>query len=290
MKIFLILVFCIFISACTSTSEISAPTPIANPKEYYGHLSSLQGDYFKIQSTHVGRDFHINVRLPLGYQASDAKTYPVVYVLDGDSLFPLLAPTHLFLHYDEKLPEAIIVGISYGSFYPIINKRDIDFSAPAIDAAPNEGGAPRFLDFLKKELIPKIENQFRANTAKRVLVGQSRAGYFVLWSALEDPDLFWARIASNPALAPGRSRFFEAAASHTRKDLKVAIASGTRDTEQRQRNATEWGTTWSSRANAPWAVNQIKIEGGTHAATIAETYRRAMLWLFEAEVAAVKVP
>lgn len=290
MKIFLILVFGIFISACTSTSEISAPTPIANPKEYYGHLSSLQGDYFKIKSTYVGRDFHINVRLPLDYQANNAKTYPVVYVLDGDSLFPLLAPTHLFLHYDEKLPEAIIVGISYGSFYPIINKRDIDFSAPAIDAAPNEGGAPRFLDFLKKELIPKIENQFRANTAKRVLVGQSRAGYFVLWSALEDPDLFWARIASNPALAPGRARFFEAAASHSRKDLKVAIASGMRDTEQRQRNATEWGSAWSSRADAPWAVKLIKIEGGTHAATIGETYRRAMLWLFEAEVAAVKVP
>jgi len=290
MKIFLTLVFGIFISACTSTSEKSAPTPIANPKEYYGHLPSLQGDYFNIKSTYVGRDFHINVRLPLDYQANNAKTYPVVYVLDGDSLFPLLAPTHLFLHYDEKLPEAIIVGISYGSFYPIINKRDIDFSAPAIDAAPNEDGAPRFLDFLKKELIPKIENQFRANTAKRVLVGQSRAGYFVLWSALEDPDLFWGRIASNPALAPGRVRFFESAASHTRKDLKVAIASGTRDTEQRKRNAMEWGTTWSSRADAPWVVNLIKIEGGTHAATIGETYRRAMLWLFEAEIAAVKVP
>jgi predicted alpha/beta superfamily hydrolase len=216
----------------------------------------------------------------------------VVYVLDGDSLFPLLAPTHIFLNYDEKLPEAIIVGISYGSFDPAINKRNTDFSAPAADAdaVAGEDGAPRFLDFLKKELIPKIENQFRANVSKRVLVGQSRAGYFVLWSALEDPDLFWGRIASNPALAPGRARFFEAASSHSKKDLKLAIASGTRDTELRQRNATEWGATWSSRADAPWTVNLIKLEGGTHAATIGETYRRAMLWLFETEIAAGKTP
>ena len=287
MKIFLSFVFSLLISACTSTNQAPVTT---QAKQNYNHLPSLQGDYFKIKSTYVGRDFHVNVRLPQGYQANDAKTYPVVYVLDGDSLFPLLAPTHLFLHYDEKLPEAIIVGISYGSFDPAINKRDTDFSAPAADAKLGEDGAPRFLDFLKKELIPKIENQFHVNAAKRVLVGQSRAGYFVLWSALEDPDLFWGRIASNPALTPGRPRFFEAAANHTRKDLKVAIASGTRDTEQRQRNAVEWGTTWSSRADAPWAVKLIRLEGGTHAATIGETYRRAMLWLFEDEIASVKTP
>jgi predicted alpha/beta superfamily hydrolase len=287
MKLFVILFFSFLVSACASTNQSIVQT---QSNQSYNHLPSLQGDYFKIKSTHVGRDFHINVRLPLGYQASDAKTYPVVYVLDGDSLFPLLAPTHLFLNLDEKLPEAIIVGISYGSFDPAINKRDIDFNAPAADAKPGEDGAPRFLKFLKSELIPKVENQFRANASKRVLVGQSRAGYFVLWSALEDPDLFWGRIASNPALTPGRARFFEAAASHTKKDLKVAIASGTRDTELRQRNATEWGTTWSSRADAPWAVNLIKLEGGTHAATIGETYRRAMLWLFETEIATVKVP
>lgn len=288
MKIVLTLVFSVLVSACASTSYQAPATTQA--LQHDNHLPSLQGDYFKIKSTHVGRDFHINVRLPLDYQASDAKTYPVVYVLDGDSLFPLLAPTHLFLNLDEKLPEAIIVGISYGGFDPAINKRDIDFNAPAADAKPGEDGAPRFLAFLKSELIPKIENQFRANAAKRVLVGQSRGGYFVLWSALEDPDLFWGRIASNPALAPGRVRFFEAAASHSRKDLKLAIASGTRDTELRQRNATEWSTTWSSRADAPWAVNLIKIDGGTHAATIGETYRRAMLWLFETEIAAVKSP
>ena len=290
MRNLLILIFSFIISACASTNQTTAPTFATQTTQAYNHLPSLQGDYFQIKSTYVARDFHINVRLPQGYQANDSKAYPVVYVLDGDSLFPLLAPTHLFLHYDEKLPEAIIVGISYGGFDRAVNKRDADFSAPAVDAAPGEDGAPHFLNFLKKELIPKIENQFRANAAKRVLVGQSRAGYFVLWSALEDPDLFWGRITSNPALTPGRARFFEAAASHRRKDLKVAIASGTRDTEQRQRNAIEWSTTWSSRDYAPWAVKLIKLEGGTHAATIGEAYRRAMLWLFETEIAVVNVP
>jgi predicted alpha/beta superfamily hydrolase len=58
-----------------------------------------------------------------------------VYVLDGDSLFPVLAAQHLFLNIDESLPEALIVGIAYGSFESALNKRGFDFSAPAADAS-----------------------------------------------------------------------------------------------------------------------------------------------------------
>lgn len=48
-----------------------------------------------------GCDHHIYVRYPDGYDAALATRYPVVVVLDGDGLFPLLAPTPLFLHDDE---------------------------------------------------------------------------------------------------------------------------------------------------------------------------------------------
>jgi predicted alpha/beta superfamily hydrolase len=287
MKNLLILLFALF--SCLSNAQQHSQELIHTP-DLNNHLAALQGDYFKMKSHHVGREFHINVRLPLDYQSDNKKIYPVVYVLDGDSLFPLLAPTHLFLHLDEKLPEAIIVGITYGGFDKSINKRHIDFSASAIDAEPGEDGAGHFLKFLKNELLPTVENKFRTNTAKRVLIGQSRAGYFVLWSALEDPDLFWGRIASNPALTPGRARFFEKAASHSRKDLKVAIASGTRDTMQRQKNALDWSGAWSLRLDAPWQVNLIKLEGGTHAATIGESYRLGMLWLFQNEIDLTKTP
>lgn len=171
------------------------------------YLPALKGDYFEIDSKLVGRKYHIYTRLPEGYEGDTTERYPVVYLLDGDSLFPLLSPTHLFLTYDEQLPEAIIIGISYGEFNQSINKRHIDFSAPAPDAAPGENGAPQFLGFLKNELIPAVEGRYRVNSDKRVLLGQSRGGYFVLWSALQAPDLFWGRIASNPSLTPGRESF-----------------------------------------------------------------------------------
>lgn len=258
----------------------------ADPKGLEGsgvpldYLPALKGDYFQVASEATDLNYHIYVRLPEGYNAADESRYPVIYLLDGDSLFPLLAPTHLFLTYDEKLPEAVVVGISYGGFTPSINKRNIDFSAPAPDAAPGENGAPRFLSFLRDELLPKVESRYNVDPSKRVLLGQSRGGYFVLWSALEAPDLFWGRIASNPSLTPGRSRFFSEAAPHSRNDLKLFLASGSRDTEMRKRNATEWAKTWQARSGAPWQVNLSVIEGGTHAASIGEAYRQGMLWLF----------
>lgn len=250
------------------------------------YLPALKGGYFQVVSEATDRKYHIYIRLPEDYDPKASARYPVIYLLDGDSLFPLLAPTHLFLTYDEQLPEAVIVGISYGGFDPSINKRHIDFSAPAADAAPGEDGAPGFLSFLKDDLLPAVESRYNIDPSKRVLLGQSRGGYFVLWSALEAPDLFWGRIASNPSFTPGRTRFFADASTHSRSDLKVVLASGSRDTDLRKRNAVEWVQTWQDHADAPWQVKLLVIQDGTHAASIGETYRQAMLWLFSKEVAA----
>ena len=129
--------------------------------------------------------------------------------------------------------------------------------------------------------MPEVERRYAADPARRILLGQSRGGYFVLWSAREAPDLFWGRIASNPAQGPAREQLFAPASAHARQDLRVAVVSGTRDTAARRQIAREWASAWSAQPPAPWQVALIEIEGGTHAATIGEAYRRAMRWLFE---------
>jgi predicted alpha/beta superfamily hydrolase len=266
--------------AASDPSAVTAqPTAEAGPIRY---LPSIAGDYFAIDSAAANRRYHVFIAYPESYGTEPERRYPVVYVLDGDSLFPMLAPQHLLLTYDEKLPEAIMVGIAYGSFDPAINWRDHDFSAPGPEAGGRRGGAPAFLRFMKAELIPQLEGKVRVDPARRVLVGQSRAGYFVLWSAYADPDLFWGRIASNPSVSPGREMLFAPPlVAPTRRDLGVALVSGTRDGSATRRDgAREWGARWEGAADAPWAVNLIEIEGGTHAASIGEAYRHAMVWLF----------
>jgi len=274
-----ILAASVFLVAFHASAQVTPrPSEAVRPLD---HLPALSGDYFQFESRSVGRPFHIYVRFPEGYDENSNERYPVVYLLDGDSLFPILAANHLFLNYDDGLPEAIVVGIAYGSFDPETNKRGFDFSAPAPDAGPGQGGAPAFHAFLKSELLPEVESRYRAESSRRVLFGQSRGGYMVLYSAFTDPDLFWGRIASNPAFDPGRDRFFAPAAFATRNDLGLVVTSGSRDFPELREPALEWFQEWQGRDDAPWALHAVTIEGGTHAADNPNSYRLAMSWLFD---------
>jgi predicted alpha/beta superfamily hydrolase len=268
------------INVACNTSRESIATKVTRSSSL-NYLAALSGDYFEQFSNETGRRYQIFVRLPENYaKPPPGVRYPVVYVLDGDSLFPMIAPEHLFLTYDEGLPEAIVVGIAYGSFDPSINRRDVDFTAPADGVGPEKAGAPAFQRFLKSELAPVIERKYRADPDRRILFGQSRGGAFVLYSAFTDPDLFWGRIASNPSFGSDGDRLFGDAPVATRHDLGLVVTSGSRDRPQLRADALKWFQRWDKAAEAPWRIKTVTIEGGTHAADCANAYRAGMLWLF----------
>ena len=258
-------------AAAARMADEQAVTPL-------DHLPALSGDYFRIESQATGRAYHIYVRYPEGYDPAAQTPYPTVYLTDGDSLFPILAANHLFLHYDERLPEALVVGIAYGGFDPAVNRRNIDFQSPG--EGVEQPGAEAFQRFLKSELIPRIEAGYRSDPQRRVLFGQSRGGAFVLYSAVTDPDLFWGRIASNPSITPGIESLLEPAAEAARADLGVVVSSGTRDRADLQAEAAQWLRHWESDPSRPWRLHSVRIEGGTHAANSTDAYRAGMLWLF----------
>jgi uncharacterized protein len=268
--------------ACLLAScEVAPPLALTSAESTIplNYLPALSGGYFILESQAVGRPFHVYVRLPEGYD--EEAEYPVVYVLDGDSLFPILAATHLFLTFDEELPETIVVGIAYGSFDPSINRRAFDFSAPAADAGPEQGGAPALQNFLQTELMPEIQRRYRADPTRQILFGQSRGGYMVLYSAFTDPDLFWGRIASNPAFDPGRELFFSPAPQASRNDLGLVVTSSSRDYPDLREAALDWFDAWKDVEDRPWNLHTVTIQDGTHGADSANSYRSGMLWLFK---------
>ena len=269
-----ILILGVLLTAFHSSAQVTATPP--RTERPIDHLPALSGDYFQFESGSIGRPFHIFVRLPEGYDDGSSDRFPIVYLLDGDSLFPILASNHLFLTYDDGLPEAIIVGIAYGSFDAETNRRRFDFSAPAPDADPGQGGAPAFHAFLKSELIPEVEARYRADAS--FCLAKAGGGYMVLYSAFTDPDLFWGRIASNPSFAPGRDRFFAPAATATRNDLGLVVTSGSLDLPEARESALAWFREWQGRSDAPWALNVVTIEGGTHAADRTATALRCHGW------------
>ena len=260
--------------AAPAVSPAASVTPL-------DHLPALKGGYFPLQSVEADHLYHIYVRLPEEYAADPTRKYPVVYLLDGDSLFPQIAPQHLFMTIDEKMPEAIIVGVAYGSFAKPINRRHIDFMPPSPGVKPEDTKAEAFHRFLERELLPRVESRYRVDPERRILFGQSRAGAMILYSAFTRPDLFWARIASNPSWVPGKKIFFGQPAVSSRRDLQLIIAVGTAEYPDRRVAASQWFEHWNARPKA-WAITRIDVEGGTHSADAANAYRRAMNRLFQA--------
>lgn len=276
------LAFALLGLALASATACAGPRSAAPTLTPLDHLPALAGGYFRMGSAAVGRPFHVYVRLPADYQEQPERRYPIVYLLDGDSLFPILAVSHLFLTYDEGLPEAIVVGIAYGGLDPSVNRRDVDFTAPApAPAIPaGEAGAPAFHRFLEEELLPEVERRYRADPARRVLVGQSRGASFVLYSAFTDPDLFWGRIASNPSFWRDGENWFGNPVAGSRRDLHLIVTSGSRDRPQLRADALRWWEAWRDREDRPWTLRFQTIDGGTHAANITDAYRAGMIWMF----------
>lgn len=253
-------------SVACSTAPVPAPS-IVTPLD---HLPVLAGDYFAIDSREAGHRYHIYIRYPDAYTGQSDARYPVLYVLDGDSLFPHLASNQIFLHYDDEVPDAIVVGIAYGSFDPPQNRRRHDFTV----------GAAAFDRFLERELIPRIERTTPSDPTRRMLLGQSRGGGYVLHSAFTNPDLFWGRIASNPTvdLIPSINAAPKAA---RRRDLHLLIASGSMDDPKYRQPRDTWAAALKRRADLPWTIRTETIDGGTHAADSARVHRLAMRWLFD---------
>ncbi|MEM7354186.1 MAG: alpha/beta hydrolase-fold protein [Acidobacteriota bacterium] len=157
----------------------------------------------ELASSLIDQTYRIFVALPRGYGASEAR-YPVIYVLDADILFGTVAETARLLPLEgfflgrQSVPEALIVGIAYpGGFDEMAAKRGRDFT-PTTE--PSQDGAARFFRFLKEQLIPMIESNYRADPGDRALIGTSAGGLFVLDTLLRHPGTFQRYLATSPRM------------------------------------------------------------------------------------------
>lgn len=246
-------------------------------------LQSL-GDtrYHKVESEGIGRGYHIYVMLPQGYDESSHEEYPTIYLLDGGALFPLLSGYYRYLNFGEEIPDAILVGISYGSdTFEGGNYRSTDFTAKSSER-DYWGGAEKFQQFLSDELMPLIESTYHSRVDRRVIFGQSIGGQFVLYTAMTRPNLFWGHIASNPALHRNLPFFMakHAPCDTKSKRSKLFVGSGTMDDPRFRGPALKWIEYWSANEDRPWQLKTLNLAGHSHMSAPPASFRQGMRWLF----------
>lgn len=164
-----------------------------------------------LASSFFDQSYKIQVAMPLSYAATEQK-YPVVYLLDSDIMFGLLADVSRLLPLEgipmflgrQRVPELIVVGIGYpGGVAEMTNKRGRDMNPPEGEKGEvNSDGAASFYRFLAKDLISWVESNYRAESSDRTLLGVSRGGVFTLSTLLLHPETFQRYIAISPVVEP----------------------------------------------------------------------------------------
>ena len=248
----------------------------------FQHMPAIAGTKnHDLHSEITGYDYHVLVRVPESYDASKPRRYPVVYLLDGGALFPMLAGYYKYLRLQESVPELIIVGISYGTDdWREGNHRGTDYTAPT-DQREHWGGAGSFQRALQNEIIPLIEGSYRADSQKRIIFGQSLGGQFVLFTALSKPNLFWGHISSNPALHRNLELFLQPQANDERSQSHLFVARGSEDEAVYRVPGKEWMEHWNATPDKPWRFKATVIDGYGHFSIAPESFRRGLVWLFD---------
>lgn len=151
-------------------------------------------NYFK-SNYYPNEERVLKVFLPEGYDAS--KKYPVVYTLDGESLFkPLIQNISVLqdktFEDNNIIPQCIVVSI--------------DNTNRGRDLKPNMGDDPNlplgtfrketeiFYKILNEEIVPFIINNY-STSGFNILIGHSDSGHFVTQSYLKDDNIFNGVIA-----------------------------------------------------------------------------------------------
>jgi predicted alpha/beta superfamily hydrolase len=152
---------------------------------------------FSIHSDVKNRDYHIKVQLPEDCR-TDGTKYSTVYVLDAFRStvkdFEYVSKTTKALAAEHCTNNVIVVGIDYG------DDRGNDYTPTATEGAG--GDAARFTDFIEKELQPRIEREFPADTsrASRVLIGHSYGGLYGGYVFTRRNNVFGHYLMLSPSL------------------------------------------------------------------------------------------
>jgi hypothetical protein len=217
----------------------------------------------------IDDDFYLYISLPDDYDQSDKK-YPVLYLLDGDVAFGMAASIARYLQFGNAIPELIIVGIGYGALKKNEgNMRSRDYTISARRGRSGTGGALKFREFLKEELIPYIENTYRTVPNDRTISGYSLGSLFAIYTLFTEPGLFNRYIVGSPHLSWDEYRIFTVQEEAFNKfddiKAKVFISVGSEEDEEKYFNPIDEMVTLITEKGYDSLKMETKVfDGGTH--------------------------
>jgi hypothetical protein len=188
-----------------------APAPAAAPAAAPAPapVSLFGASQFDLASKISGRTYRVFVYKPL--TPAPPSGYPVIFVTDGNGMFPLAAAQMAIMALGGK--GAVVVGIGYPTddymrpmtlryrdLTPVTKDKTLFPTQPPLAEADQGGGSELFYRFITEELRPAVSASYPLDPHHQTLYGHSLGGLFVLGVMFKHPDSFNSYVASSPSI------------------------------------------------------------------------------------------
>ncbi|WP_444922283.1 alpha/beta hydrolase [Microbulbifer sp. CnH-101-G] len=249
-------------------------------------------EVFTIDTALLGRKYDLYIKTPSGYleKENKGKRYPALYLNDGPYTFKVASGvTHL-----KSMNKAIVIGISFakGEKGQFSRVRDL---TPVPDDSWKRyktGGAPEYLRFIESEVIPFVEENYRANPKRRILAGQSLGGSFGAWVLLNKPELFSSYILTSPSLWYKNEIIFDIEEEYSKRHksliANIYLATGALETKEGSgmnhdmvEGHRKFVELLRSRKYQGMYLNDEVVSGADHYSTFPIGLAKGLRWIYQ---------
>ena len=167
-----------------------------------------------IDSKELSQQRSILVYTPIYYDSETLSAYEVIYVFDAQSreFFDFVHAMIGFLPTNGQ--KYIVVGITSPYIESLDYSRNNDMLPKPLHEDPKtfyngySGNADNFLGYVKNEVIPYIDSNYRTKHG-RLAVGHSLSASFIVYSMFKEPNLFDGYFAISPNFAFDKERLVD---------------------------------------------------------------------------------
>ncbi|KOS07275.1 histidine kinase [Flavobacterium akiainvivens] len=184
----------------------------------------------EVASRKLGGPRSISVALPEFYNQDKNKKYPLIILLDGEYMLYPFEGALRYANYWDDLPEAIIVAVDEEG----PEQRDKDTEVSELDNMPTGAGL-QFFEFIKDELLPHLQKNYRVSPFK-IIAGHDVTAGFINFFLYQNDPVFNGFVCFSPELSPEMDEILPQRIASLNKPVFYYLATAGGDVEKLQKS------------------------------------------------------
>ena len=237
----------------------------------------------------------IRAYLPPQYQTSN-KTYPVIYMQDGQNVFDLATSfagewqvdeTLNRLYYDKGF-EAIVIAIDNGG-----DHRMNEYSPYANKEVVKKPEGDAYLDFIVNTLKPYVDKTLRTKTDKEhtAIIGSSMGGLISHYAGIQYPEVFGKIGVFSSSFWISEKAFKLAKSKSKALNNMVYFVVGENEGGGMDKDTKRMAKLMIDNGFNPSNIESKIVKNGTHSEGFwRDQFKEAIQWLFAEAIAQSKPP